>query len=133
LTIPEYVLNWAPTSGTISVCLEVMAHQATMERHVSDNRACASVTLVDTRDPVVAQAVRLYPSPAWDVLQLQLPAGHHFTEARIINATGQTVAGFSLAQAETVVSLPVQQLPAGLYYLRLQGPRASTVQAFSKH
>ncbi|MCB0637617.1 MAG: T9SS type A sorting domain-containing protein [Lewinella sp.] len=132
LIIPEFVLSWVPTSGTISICLEVMAHQGTMERSVSDNRACASVTLVDTRDPAAAEAVLLYPSPVRDALQLQLPMDHPFTEARIINTAGQIVASFSLSQAEALVSLPVQQLPAGLYYLRLQGPRANTVQAFSK-
>jgi len=67
-----------------------------------------------------AQELRLYPNPARTTLWLERPASAAAATVQLLDVTGR-VAWQGTAGAGTS-ALPVQQLPAGLYLVRLQTP-----------
>jgi photosystem II stability/assembly factor-like uncharacterized protein len=77
-------------------------------------------TVVLSAAAATAQALQLYPNPARTVLWLERPAGAAPARVQLLDATGRVV--WRGVAGAGVSALPVQQVPAGLYLLRLQGP-----------
>ncbi|MEM1214676.1 MAG: serine hydrolase [Bacteroidota bacterium] len=69
-----------------------------------------------TRDPLGATTINVWPNPARDHFQLSTPAGTPLASVRLHNQLGQLVREFSPAQRH--FSLRNQRIPAGLYQLR---------------
>ena len=65
-----------------------------------------------------AQELRLYPNPARTTLWLEQPAGAAAAAVQLLDVTGRVV-WHGTAGAGTY-ALPVQEVPAGLYLVRLQ-------------
>jgi parallel beta-helix repeat protein len=80
-------------------------------------------------------AVGVYPNPATSqdltvtLVLTTLPAGSY--EVRVLDATGRVVRAQS-AQGGQEQLLPVQQLPAGVYLVQVQGQGLNLTQRFSK-
>lgn len=75
---------------------------------------------------VSAPTFRIYPNPAQDICQIELPANHNYTSITILNPLGEVVYSHSIYQPNMVVS--TSDLSNGLYYVRLQGKTQSEVQ-----
>jgi uncharacterized delta-60 repeat protein len=65
--------------------------------------------------------VKLWPNPVNDKLMLNLPASYagNETELLIINSYGQEMNKTLVTLHETILSLPVSDLPAGVYFLEI--------------
>jgi len=78
--------------------------------------------------------ILVFPNPTTDVLQLQLNGNYPKIEVQLINATGQTVRRLNnLAPANQTLTIPVNDLPAGRYWLKLQGGGEKQVLQFVKY
>ncbi|HEV7780227.1 MAG TPA: LamG-like jellyroll fold domain-containing protein [Chitinophagaceae bacterium] len=79
--------------------------------------------------------IQLFPNPAHDVLQLQLPSRKNSPVSIYINnATGQSFYNRSLQLQEgmNATSIPVQHLPAGTYYLVTENGDGRQIRSFIK-
>ncbi|MFZ4633481.1 MAG: PHB depolymerase family esterase [Saprospiraceae bacterium] len=74
--------------------------------------------------------VAVFPNPVSDVLHLRLPEGSTQAAYVVYNNIGVQCAQGLLTGTQPVV--PVQALPAGAYYLRIQGASADVVARFLK-
>ena len=76
--------------------------------------------VADVPGPGEGVGLHLYPNPAGEVLWLDRPAGAAAAIAELLDATGRVVWRGPAGTGST--ALPVQQVPAGLYLVRLQTP-----------
>jgi hypothetical protein len=75
----------------------------------------------------------LFPNPAHDVLQLQINGSAGKLNVQIVNSAGQTVKQLSnMAVTNQTISIPVNNLPAGQYWLKLQAGQAIQILQFIK-
>ncbi len=80
-----------------------------------------------------ATEILVFPNPATDVLQLQLNSSFDKMNVQIINSAGQTVKQLNnLSTSNQTITIPVQNLPAGQYWLRLQSGSEKQVLQFVK-
>ena len=73
-----------------------------------------------------------FPNPTTDVLQLQLNKTYDKMNVRIINSSGQVVKQFTLPVSNQIITIPVQNLDAGKYWLHLQSGDEKQVLQFVK-
>ncbi len=77
--------------------------------------------------------ILVFPNPTTDVLQLQLNSSFDKMNVQIINSAGQTVKQLNnLSTSNQTITIPVQNLPAGQYWLRLQSGSEKQVLQFVK-
>ena len=77
--------------------------------------------------------ILVFPNPTTDVLQLQLNGAYNKINMQVINAAGQTVKQLNNLSVNTqVISIPVQNLAAGKYWLHLQSGDEKQVLQFVK-
>ncbi len=79
--------------------------------------------------------LQLFPNPAKDVLQVQLPSSQRETATIIItDATGKThyTTTMKLQEGNNAASIPVQHLPAGIYYLIVDNGQGRQSKSFIK-
>ena len=67
-----------------------------------------------------------------DELQLQLNKVYDKMNVQVLNSNGQIVKQFMLSASNQTVSIPVQNLAAGQYWLRLQSGEEKQVLQFVK-
>jgi hypothetical protein len=79
-----------------------------------------------------ATEILVFPNPTTDVLQLQLNKAYEKMNVRIINASGQPVKQMQVPASNQVITIPVQHLAAGKYWLQLQSGSDRQVLQFVK-
>ena len=67
-----------------------------------------------------ATEILVFPNRTTDVLLLQLNKLYGKINVQIINSTGQSVKQLQLAASNQTITIPVQNLAAGKYWLQLQ-------------
>lgn len=79
-------------------------------------------------------AVRIYPNPTADLLQVSWDGPLHGkpVEMAIVDAAGKTVALRSFKKTQPTVAIPVQQLAAGMYLLVIRDQEEVTSVRFMK-
>jgi hypothetical protein len=77
--------------------------------------------------------VIVFPNPAGNVLQLRLNNNYTTMNVQIINAAGQTIQQYTnMSTTGQVVTIPVNNLAAGTYFLYLQSGDEKQVLQFTK-
>jgi Secretion system C-terminal sorting domain len=79
--------------------------------------------------------VQLFPNPAKDVLQIQIPSQKKEPiNLFIADATGKVFyrTTMQLMQGNNAASIPLQQYPAGTYYLVMENSNGKTTNSFIK-
>jgi hypothetical protein len=79
-----------------------------------------------------ATEILVFPNPTTDVLQLQLNKAYDKMNVQIVNSAGQVVKQLTLAASNQTITIPVQNLPAGKYWLHLQSSEEKQVLQFVK-
>ncbi len=79
-----------------------------------------------------ATEILLFPNPTTDLLQLQLNKAYNKLNIGIFNEAGQLVYQQTLPATDQVISVPVQKLAAGKYWLHLQSAADKQVLQFVK-
>ncbi len=79
-----------------------------------------------------ATEILVFPNPTTDVLQLQLNKAYDKMNVRIFNASGQLVKQMQLPASNQIITIPVQHLAAGKYWLHLQSASDKQVLQFVK-
>ena len=78
--------------------------------------------------------ILVFPNPVTDVLQIQLNRTYDKMNVSVINAAGQTVKQLNVVSPSgQIISVPVHDLPAGQYWLRLQNGGEKQVLQFLKN
>lgn len=78
--------------------------------------------------------ILVFPNPVTDVLQIQLNRTYDKMNVSVINAAGQTIKQLSvISPSGQTISVPVHDLPAGQYWLRLQNGGEKQVLQFLKN
>lgn len=81
-------------------------------------------------DPQFANATKLYPNPANSVLNVVIPEHADVTNYSIIDISGKILLTGNINQTET--SINVEDLSAGTYIVKLNGPQAQAAKMFIK-
>lgn len=77
--------------------------------------------------------ILVFPNPTTDVLQLQLNGAYSRMDVQIINAAGQTIKQLNhLSPSNQTLTIPVNDLPAGRYWLKLHGGGEKQLLRFVK-
>ena len=76
--------------------------------------------------------ILVFPNPTTDVLQLQLNGVYDKMNVQIVNTQGQIVKQMQFASTNQTISIPVHNLTAGKYWLRLQSGSEKQVLQFVK-
>ena len=79
-----------------------------------------------------ATEILVFPNPTTDVLQLQLNKSYDKMNVQIFNNTGQLVKKLTIPTSNQTVTIHVQNLPGGKYWLHLQGNSEKQVLQFIK-
>jgi hypothetical protein len=118
------LLNAVPIAGATQATYPATgAAQAGTYTAVATVNGCASpvsapLAVVLTTVTSMAQELRLYPNPARTTLWLERPNGAAAATVQLLDMTGRVV-WHGTAGAGSY-ALPVQQVPGGLYLVRLQ-------------
>jgi len=80
----------------------------------------------------IATEILVFPNPTADVLQLQLNNGYDKMQVQIINSAGQVVKKLQLSLINQIITIPVQNLAPGKYWLHLQSSNEKQVMQFVK-
>lgn len=95
----------------------------------TDLEDCFKDGLISGTHELNLPGLRLFPVPATDHLTVRWQRPSVQT-AGVFNTAGQMVVSTRLGGGQTELSLPVHQLPAGTYYLRLSNGTAFTTRKF---
>ncbi|MFM6924196.1 MAG: T9SS type A sorting domain-containing protein, partial [Ferruginibacter sp.] len=76
--------------------------------------------------------ILVFPNPATDVLQLQLNKAYDKLNVLVINSSGQMVKHLQIVASNQIITIPVQYLAAGKYWLHLQNNGEKQVLQFMK-
>ena len=76
--------------------------------------------------------ILVFPNPTTDVLQLQLNKVYDKLNMQIINNTGQLIKQLTVPALNQIITIPVQNLAAGKYWLHLQAGNEKQVLQFVK-
>lgn len=79
-----------------------------------------------------ATEILVFPNPTTDVLQLQLNAPYNKMNVQIFNSSEQLVKQMILPSSNQTITIPVQNLAAGKYWLHLQSGDEKQVLQFVK-
>ena len=79
-----------------------------------------------------AAEILVFPNPTTDVLQLQLNKTFDKMNVQIINSSGQIVKQMVLPASNQTITIPVQNLATGKYWLHLQSADEKQVLQFVK-
>ena len=80
-----------------------------------------------------ATEILVFPNPTTDRLRFQFNKWYAKMDVQVINSAGQTVQQYSgLPVAGQTLTLPVQDLPAGRYWIRLQSGDEKQLLQFVK-
>jgi len=80
-----------------------------------------------------ATEILVFPNPATDELQLQLNGIYDKMNVQVINANGQIVKQLNaVSMINQTITIPVQNLAAGKYWLLLQSGNEKQVLQFVK-
>ncbi|MFZ1304733.1 MAG: T9SS type A sorting domain-containing protein, partial [Ferruginibacter sp.] len=79
-----------------------------------------------------ATEILVFPNPTTDVLQLQLNKAYDKMNVRVFNSSGQLVKQLVVPASNQVITIPVQNLAAGKYWLHLQSASDKQVLQFVK-
>ena len=79
-----------------------------------------------------ATEILVFPNPTTDVLQLQLNNAYDKMNVRVFNSSGQLVKQMQAPASNQIITIPVQHLPAGKYWLHLQSGVEKQVLQFVK-
>jgi hypothetical protein len=63
--------------------------------------------------------IKIYPNPASSVINIPIGNEKGVQSIKLINATGTIVADISVKASANIVSIPVKQYPAGLYFVQV--------------
>jgi Protein of unknown function (DUF3244). len=74
----------------------------------------------------------VFPNPTTDVLNLRLNNMYDKMTIQILNSSGQLVKRLELSAANQLISIPVQNLAPGQYWLHLQSREEKQVIQFMK-
>ena len=125
---PAYSFLWNdPSSITDSIANGLCAGDYVVV--ITDSNGCQttdSVTIyniLSTDDIVDLDHVKVYPNPTSDVLNIELPFNHGWTQALLTNAMGQVVQTVDLQQLNNA-AVSVKNLSAGYYQIVLLKPDA---------
>lgn len=95
---------------------------------VDRTAACATTSVVDQ---ALAAAVIVYPNPAANTVNVELPEGFRPGRASLLNAYGRVVTVLSTEDAVRSFQLDIASLPAGQYVLRLEDGRRTAAKRVS--
>jgi hypothetical protein len=76
--------------------------------------------------------ILVFPNPTTDVLNLRLNNVYDKMTVQILNSSGQLIKRLQLSSTSQVISIPVQNLAAGQYWLHLQSGDEKQVIQFMK-
>lgn len=114
----------APGDSVVIAFAVLAAPTLTQLQAAADAAAIRYQQVLPTRAAAAAPSWQVYPNPATDQVHVQLPAGTTNAELTLLNALGQAVGRWRVAQPAT--TLEVGSLPAGVYLLRWQSAREAS-------
>jgi hypothetical protein len=79
-----------------------------------------------------ATEILVFPNPTTDILQLQLNKAYDKMNVLVINSIGQVVKQLTVSASNKTITIPVQNLAAGKYWLHLQSAGEKQVLQFVK-
>lgn len=122
---PYSYLDETPFSGTNFYRLNL----------IDIDNAYAHSNIVAVRNSGKFFTLEVFPNPAADLLQVQVPSGQKdIANIRITNASGAQVYSkpFQLNEGVNALSIPIAGLPGGIYYLSSEGKDGKQVISFVK-
>lgn len=76
----------------------------------------------------IEEEIRLYPNPASDYATLSLAAHHSFRQVAIWNMQGQEMMSINIPSEQQQISIALDQLAYGVYFIKLQGDDTYTLK-----
>lgn len=76
----------------------------------------------------IEEEIRLYPNPASDHAILNLPLQHSFKQAVVWNMQGQEMLSINIPSGQQQISIALDQLAYGVYFIKLQGDDTYTLK-----
>lgn len=131
----SYFIDLNPYRGGIAnVCFTGMLNQSKAEDNfqIGDRVFLDNINVIGFQDPTniepeVTQAIKVFPNPAQDMLQVSIPVSKMPTQLHLFNALGQNVATQTVGAGETTAIFDMAGLAPGMYSLQAQldGQRSS--------
>ena len=83
-----------------------------------------------TVDPVLTQMTSIFPNPASDQVTLEIPWSNGEALVELVSLSGQVL--FSKHSYKHKMNFDVNQLPTGMYFVRVSGAEGIAVKSFVK-
>jgi FOG: PKD repeat len=124
----NYTYSWTPSESlsdnTIANPVATPELPTTYTVTVSDGSTSVEGSItIDIRDLSVTQStlnsVKVYPNPANGILNVEIPSQVKTLSFVLINNLGQEIMSENMSQENVKLQINVQQLPKGVYFMRL--------------
>lgn len=127
-----YPLTTIGTEIKIMDVKETPANKDFSEGYLSLIHAYEKPVATAIHDKELSKKVLLYPNPAEDNLNVILPndwAAHQYS---IYNADGKKISSTTISEGERNLSIPIANLPNGMYVLQLEAQHQLVIKNFIK-
>jgi hypothetical protein len=94
------------------------------EKHIISKN---NTTSLGTADMAIADAVKLYPNPTSNILNIEVPSFVSFESATVYNSVGQKVI------VTSIQNIDVSMLSNGVYFINIETSAATVHRKFIKN
>ncbi|WP_205503806.1 endonuclease [Rufibacter psychrotolerans] len=116
-------------NGTSSVQLKVvLKNNASNEILNIDDVTLYGTSTVTGISKELEEQFSLFPNPTTGTVTVKAPAGLRLQEATVFSALGQLVATRKVTNAHQPVTINLQQLPKGIYFIQLKTDKGTLVR-----
>ncbi len=133
ITFPDMFI--ANQDSTFAPCFSVTRPNDKLDKQYDNNQACYDGTTVSIQEVPVSQGVvKVYPNPAVEQLQLQLPLNwaNKSYQYAIFDTKGQQILTANGQQGKDIPQINIANLPKGLYFVRIANKQSKQIIKFLK-
>jgi M6 family metalloprotease-like protein len=118
---PCNIVDISPWTGNSDVRIMFESARLTGNNLYIDNVSVTLTTATSEASIQKTKDVRIFPNPAGDRVTVELPEETFFNRIQLVNLHGQVVLQRELSAGETTLSLDLEELPGGIYFVSLEG------------
>lgn len=106
-------------SGNYYLCFWTGAPNAQLDANNSNNKYCIPIQMVNTKDIIQAEQLKIFPNPVIETLQIDLPNTNKNGQFQVINMAGQLILTEKISNKKHQ-AIDVSKLSSGFYILKYQ-------------
>ena len=132
LVFNNFFVELQPLAGPIELCFWISLPNSKLDEQFENNHTCHKI-ISSIRDVPLNQDLAIYPNPAQNMIQIELPkTNFEPSNIRIFDSLGKVVYEDEKQNLNEVIELNINELTKGAYILNIQTKEEIFVSKFVK-